>query len=211
MTFRSSPEVAVANLTSARPATPVIGTSEHATARPADRSVTLLRSGISIMNLESINNLRMVADLCETGQTLPIHLAEWLADALRSFLEQRSVSLNDAFGLRAGRGGVPWHVEENIRKRDSALRQLCTHHFLELSLTGQARLVHRLSLRYAASSWRFDRERKTMPNRYRGTPNEFLWLAFKSEATMPVCTRQLRNILNSGRRLTSAAKFPQNL
>src|SRR5262245_10756563 len=73
MTFRSSPEVAVANLTSARPATPVIGTSGHATARPADRSVTLLRSGISIMNLESINNLRMVADLCETGQTLPIH------------------------------------------------------------------------------------------------------------------------------------------
>ena len=163
------------------------------------------------MSLESINNLRTVADLCETGQTLPIPLAEWLAEALRSYLEQRSVSLNDAFGLRAGRGGVPWHIEESIRKRDSALRQLCNGHFLELSLSGQARLVHRLSLRYAASSWRFDRERKTMPDRYRGTPNEFLWLAFKSGATMPVCTRQLRNILNCGRRHTTAAEFPKTL
>ena len=52
-----------------------------------------------------------------------------------------------------------------------------------------------MSARYAASSWRIDGERQGMPDHYRGTAKEFLWAAFKSGATMPLCTRQLRSIL----------------
>jgi len=161
-------------------------------------------------NMESINNLRMVTDLCRAGQPLPIDLAIWLADALDAYLDQRGISLDDAFRLRSCRGGVPWYIEEGIRKRDSALRQLCGRHFRESTVAAQASLIHRLSLRYATSSWRFDRERETMPEHYAGTPNEFLWLAFKSGAIMPVCTRQLRTILNCGPRYRSVRAPPKN-
>ncbi len=51
------------------------------------------------------------------------------------------------------------------------------------------------AVRYAASAWRFDRERDAMPERYKGTQTECLWRAFKSGATMPIGVRQLRNIL----------------
>jgi hypothetical protein len=66
----------------------------------------------------------------------------------------------------------------------------------DLSISAQAGRIHQLSSRYAASAWRFDRERTEVPASYRGTPHEMLWLAFKSGATMPLCKRQLRTILN---------------
>ena len=49
--------------------------------------------------------------------------------------------------------------------------------------------------RYAASTWRFDRNNDDMPAHYAGTPKECLWRAFKSSAPMPIGERQLRNIL----------------
>jgi hypothetical protein len=64
-----------------------------------------------------------------------------------------------------------------------------------LCVSAQAARVHKLSLRYGASAWRFDRDREEMPPNYRGTPQQFLWLAFKSGAAMPLCARQLRSIL----------------
>ena len=145
--------------------------------------------------LNSINNLRLVAEFCRTGQRLPEDVADWLAESLQAFLNNRSRSLNEAFGLVNGRGGVPWHIEEGIRRRDAALRELRDRHFGDLSLSAQAREIHTLSTRYAASSWRFDAQREQAPDHYLGTPKELLWLAFKSGGTMPLCTRQLRNIL----------------
>lgn len=145
--------------------------------------------------LDAINNLRTVAELCRTKQALPEGLADWLADAFHAYLELEAASLNEAFGLRNGRGGVPWHVEDGIRKRDAALRELCERHFQELNLSARAEAIHRVATCYEASSWRFDREREPMPDNYRGTLKEQLWLAFKSGATMPLSTRQLRTIL----------------
>jgi len=145
--------------------------------------------------LHSINNLRTVAELCRAGQPLPEPLAVWLGNSLRSFLEHGKGSLNDAFGLRGGQGGIPWHMEEAIRKRDAALRELRARHFQNLKPSVHVRTIHEMSCRYAASGWRFDCEREAMPDRYRGTPKEHLWLAFKSGAMMPLCVRQLRTIL----------------
>ena len=147
--------------------------------------------------LQSINNMRTLAQLCRAGEPLPGTLASWLASSLQSFLDQRSSSLNDAFGLRNTRGGIPWRMEASIRVRDAALRSLSKAQFAELSITAQAERIHRASVRYAASSWRFDREREEMPSPYRGTPQQFLWEAFKSGAAMPLCPRQLRTILVS--------------
>ena len=41
----------------------------------------------------------------------------------------------------------------------------------------------------------FDRNRDEMPQAYQRTPKEWIWLAFKSGAAMPLGERQLRNIL----------------
>jgi hypothetical protein len=147
--------------------------------------------------LQSINNMRALARLCKTHEPLPEPLASWLAESLESFLDQKSPSLNDAFGVRNGRGGIPWRTEASIRIRDSALRELAGKHLAGLSLSARAESVHRLSCRYGASSWRFDKDREAMPPAYCGAPQEFLWRAFKSGATMPLCTRQLRTILAS--------------
>src|SRR4029077_7498498 len=114
---------------------------------------------------------------------------------LQSYLDQRSESLNEAFGLRNARGGVPWRMEASIRIRDSALRRLAADHLADLSVTAQAERIRQLSLRYASSSWRFDREQAEMPKCYENQIHEWLWQAFKSGATMPLGTRQLRTIL----------------
>ena len=145
--------------------------------------------------LQTIHNMRTLAELCRTGEPLPDPLASWLAESLQSFLDQRSPSLNDAFGIRNARGGIPWRREASIRVRDAALRALAKHHLAGLSVSAKADRVNQLSLRYGASAWRFDRDRDEMPEAYRGTAQEFLWAAFRSGATMPLCARQLRTIL----------------
>jgi len=142
-----------------------------------------------------IDNMRTVMQLCQAGETLPPHLSDWLAVSLHAFLTNRAESLNDAFGLRNARGGIPWRMEANIRVRDRALRGLATAHFSGLSLSARAARIHELSCRYAAASWRFDREREAMPPSYSGTPMAGLWQAFKSGAAMPLCQRQLQKIL----------------
>ena len=73
-----------------------------------------------------------------------------------------------------------------MRKRDAALRQLVANSCPERSLSAHARDVARLACRYAASAWRFDREKKEMPKEYAGTPKAYLWQAFKSGARMPL-------------------------
>jgi hypothetical protein len=147
--------------------------------------------------LQTIANMRTLAELCKSHEPLPEPLAAWLAESLESFLDQKSASLNDAFGVRNARGGIPWRMEASIRARDAALRALAENQFAQLSVSGQAESIRRISSRYAASSWRFDKDREEMPASYRGTAQEFLWRAFKSGASMPLCARQLRTILST--------------
>jgi hypothetical protein len=145
--------------------------------------------------LASIDNMRTVAKLCRTREPLPETLASWLSTSLQSFLDQRSESLNEAFGLRNARGGVPWRTEAGMRVRDEALRQLAAEHLGGLTRSAQATRIHQLSARYEASSWRFDRSQENMSKAYERTPHEWLWRAFKSGATMPLGARHLRTIL----------------
>ena len=145
--------------------------------------------------LVEINDLREVARRCLAGEPLDDDLSSWLGASLQNFLERRSGTIEDAFGLRAPQGGAPWWMVDAIRTRDAALRELADRFHAERSVSGRAQEIRLRALRYAASAWRFDRERDAMPERYKGTQTECLWRAFKSGAAMPISERQLRSIL----------------
>lgn len=145
--------------------------------------------------LSTIHHLREIARRCMLGQPLTDDQSRWLGASLQQFLTHRAPSVDDAFGLRNPRGGVPWWLEEAMRARDTALRDLSCLHCAAKTVSARANHIRTLAIRYAASAWRFDRDHEQMPAHYLGTPMELLWRAFKSGAPMPIGERQLRNIL----------------
>ncbi len=146
--------------------------------------------------LMAIERLRQVSEFCQEGKPLDEQLAAWFGSRLQDFLERRSETFEEAFGLPNYRGGVPWWKEERMRRRDAALRELARGLSVEDRPVGAlVREIHVMSKRYAASAWLLDRERGAMPPAYAGTPRQHLWEAFRSGAPMPLGERQLRNII----------------
>ncbi len=142
-----------------------------------------------------IRNLREIAEHCRKGGVLPADHAQWLADSLNAFLNHGCHSMDEALGLRFARGGVRWWIEEGMRSRDAALRELAARFYPGKSTTAQAVTIRTMARRFAASNWRIDKLRDEMPAHYAGTPKEYLWSAFKSGARMPLGERRLRIIL----------------
>lgn len=145
--------------------------------------------------LREIECLREIARRCRASQPLETHHLELLGHALEMFLEQKCRGFEEAIGLRTAKGGIPWWLEDGIRKRDRALRELATKFCANLSTSACAKHISNLSTRYAATAWRFDEARPAMPEHYRGKEAEYLWRAFKSQARMPLGERRLRSIL----------------
>ncbi len=147
--------------------------------------------------LTAISNLREISERCHDGEPLDPTLSNWLAERLDRYLCHECTSIDDALGLRQPRGGVSWWLVEAMYRRDDALRDLDDMVADDQSLSTRTREVRRLTIRYAASAWRYDQDHEAMPARYRGTCREYMWKAFKSGAPMPLGERQLRNILGS--------------
>jgi len=143
----------------------------------------------------TIEQLRDISQRCRAREQLSAEQLSWLGQVLSDFLSQRCHSVDEAFGLRFARGGVPWWREEAMRKRDAALRELASRHFAGLSVSAQASAIRLLAVRYAGSTWRFDRDRQSLPDGYAGGAHEWLWRAFYSGAPMPIGERQLRHVL----------------
>ncbi|MDJ0972437.1 MAG: hypothetical protein QNJ06_21285 [Kiloniellales bacterium] len=145
--------------------------------------------------LKEINNLKEIARRCSSCEPLDERLARWLAECLQEFLDHRCPDLHEALGLKSEQGGVPWWLEYAIRERNAALNHLANVLPPADSTSALAKKIYELTVRYAASAWRFDQFLEEMPQRYLETPMEYIWLAFKSGAPMPLGERQLRNIL----------------
>lgn len=145
--------------------------------------------------LHIIKKLREICDYIEAGLALPEELASWLETSLREYLEHRSSSVDDALGLHSAKGGVPWWLEEGMRRRDGALRALAARFLDSETVNAKAIQISLLAQRFAAANWRQDRDLAEMPARYQGTVKEYLWIAFKSGAPMPLGARRLRTIL----------------
>lgn len=160
--------------------------------------------------VRAVERLREIVERCATGQPLREDLSRWLADSLGRFLEHQAATIEEALGIQPLHGGVPWWREEAIRKRDALLRILALRHFSGQTVTQMAREVYRLACRYAESAWRFDRDREEMPDRYRDTPLELLFRAFRLAAPMPVSERHLRTILGGLAEVKDVAKEIEN-
>lgn len=145
--------------------------------------------------LQEIEKLKEISRCCLAGEELDRHLSRWFARSLDDILSQRCSHLDEAFGLRGAPGGIPWWLEEAIRRRNAALGDLAACLPRTGSAAARARRINRLCDRYTATSWIRDRERDEMPRSYAGTPKACLWRAFKSGAAMAISDRQLRNIL----------------
>ena len=143
----------------------------------------------------TVAKLREIQARCLGDQPLTDELARWLGVSLERFLERECRTLDEALGLSFPQGGVPWWLEEAIRRRDAALRDLAALVCRDQCTATKAKRVYSLSVRYAGSAWRFDRERAVMPARYEGTARACIWRAFKSGAAMPIGERHLRTIL----------------
>ncbi len=145
--------------------------------------------------LMTIERLREISAQCLSGGTLDAGHARWLGERLADFLACRHRSIEEAFGLRFAQGGIPWWKEERIRRRDACLRSLAATYPGDMPLGAMVRDIHKISVRYGASAWRFERRRAEMPAAHAGTARAYLWQAFKTGAPMPLGERQLRNIL----------------
>jgi len=145
----------------------------------------------------TIQQLHEIAERCLSGMPLDDGLARWLGTSLDRFLKHRARTIEDAMGLRFPRGGVPWWMEDAIRKRDAALRELARRFYPQLPIAAQAREIHRLAIRYASSVWLREHEAITPPPSHEGTRLQWLWAAFKAGAAMPLGERQLRHVLGA--------------
>ena len=111
----------------------------------------------------SIDKLREIMGRCFDGEPLDGELADWLGEAIDGYLTRQFQTLEEALGLVFSRGGIPWWREEANRTRDAALRSLAETFFRELDHAKQARKIGMVCARYAATAWRFDRDRSEMP------------------------------------------------
>src|SRR5262249_42068187 len=122
--------------------------------------------------LATIERLREIHRRCLAEQPLDEDQLCWLGQSLGAFLSHSCCSLDEALGLKFARGGVPWWLEEALRRRDAALRELAYRHLAQLSVTAQADRIHTLAIRYAATAWRGDKESTWMPGQYAETPKD---------------------------------------
>ncbi len=146
--------------------------------------------------LGNIETLHAIHTRCAEGLPLTPDLRSWLANSLDRYLGHTCDNLNVAFGVIQGHGGVPWWRERAIRERVAALRALSGGHYGDISVYSRAKAIAAISRRYQTTCWLRDRQLDEMPDRYRGTPKEHLWRAFRSEAKMPVSERRLRTLLS---------------
>jgi len=145
--------------------------------------------------MAAVARLREFVRVTRDGESLDRALQTWMSDCIDMILQRQCRTFDHAFGLRGPRGGIPWWLEEAVRLRDHALRELASDFLMDQPTSQQAHWIRLASVRYAGSAWNHDRANPQMPKRYGNTPRRWLWVAFKSGAPMPLCERHLRSVL----------------
>ena len=90
---------------------------------------------------------------CTARRPLSPELREWLQASLARYLDHDCDTLNEAFGLIQGHGGVPWWLERGIRQRDEALRALALRYYPDDTAYARAKAV---AIAFGVSRKRFE-------------------------------------------------------
>lgn len=134
------------------------------------------------------------ADRLPASAALPAELALWLQRSLGTLAGHAGAEA----ALSAPPAELPWpgNAESaRMAARNAVLRALAHRFFTGVPVSIQAALIAVRAERFAFAQWPRDRDHCQIPARYRDTPDEFLWAAFKSGAPMPLDKRALRRIL----------------
>ena len=134
------------------------------------------------------------ADRLPASPAVPPELALWLRRA-RGVLAECG-AIDSALGAPAA--DLPWPGDAEaarVAARNTVLKALAHQFFTGVPVSIQATLIAMRAERFAFTQWPRDREHAQIPARYRDTPDEFLWAAFKSGAPMPLDKRALRRVL----------------
>jgi len=127
------------------------------------------------------------------------------AEGIELYLEKASegLSLDEALGLAAERGGERWWSREHRLRRDEAICEFFARYCLgQTDARRRAILQHEL-LRYQRKQWASDKRQPMMPAAYEGTPRALLFKAFRENESldakrrMPTSDDQLCRILSS--------------
>ena len=131
-----------------------------------------------------------------------------LAGGLQTYLDPfAGCSLEEALGLAAAAGGEHSRTAAKRALRDEAIRRLAGY-FPGLPRTRCAQEIAKLLARYAASRWRVDRARPTMPQIF-GTPRAQLWAALVAGGgRVPRCSR-IRQLLSIGTPLSIGSELAE--
>ncbi|HVW69192.1 MAG TPA: hypothetical protein VHB68_09465 [Steroidobacteraceae bacterium] len=97
--------------------------------------------------------------------------AAWFAAALQEYTTgaRFGSTLDDAFGVRPGRGETPWWEAEALAQRTALLRAIRGRHFPTLTARRAAEKIAAAATRYEAARWRRHRAYTTPPADILGT------------------------------------------
>jgi hypothetical protein len=145
---------------------------------------------------------RLVPRLVELGGD-----GEWLAERLQAYLDPfASLSADEAMGLVPAAGAEHWRTVARRAMRNQAIRALAGY-FPGLNRSGTAEEIATMLTRYAATRWRVDRARPTMPDDYRGTARAYVWATLAAAGGRVPSARLIRQILAIDTPLLSARKI----
>ena len=137
------------------------------------------------------DRLRRMVDVLRRQNDPGMHEA---ADGIAAYRAGRVPTLEDALGLRPGPGQRSAPTRAIMAERDQWIRQAAADHFPGPSTSRQARQLHTAIDRYAASSWRHDKESTRCPRRLTGTINAVVWEILSLDGRV-LCFERIRKIL----------------
>jgi hypothetical protein len=134
---------------------------------------------------------------------------EWLAGVLFEYLDPLGTcTLDEAAGLLPAPGAEQWRTAARRLQRDEAIRALCAY-FPGLKRSRIAEKIWKALIGYAATRWKVDCVRSTMPEHYLGTPRAHLYAALVAGDGKVLGESRIRQLLAIGSPLFIASEFDQ--
>lgn len=131
---------------------------------------------------------RIAARLVELGDAD----SDWFAAALTQYESSArfGLSIDEALGLRPGRGQTAWWEMEANNRRDELIRQIAKRFFGDLVQRDAAAAIIGKARLYESATWKTHRQFTSPPESIQGSLRGDLFLLLKTGAPLSVRTAQ---------------------